>query len=226
LVHHRLPDGGLRGPVRYFEGPQFGILRPEFERLRATGRPQHDGPSRVLVSFGGADPRRNTVTVLRALIDARIPDIDVQVVIGPRFVGRDEVRELAARAPFGVTVHEDLADGIAELMARCDFGLVGAGTTILEMAALGVPALIVGQSPEEMNFGRTFERRGAARVLGVGGAVDPSSIASQVRDIATDPALRDGMSAAARAMVDGRGRLRIAALIGDALRARPVPTGT
>lgn len=207
INHHPTLTAPLSSAVDYHEGPDFAIIRREFAPRRAELRSPSASPPRILVTFGGSDPMRHTLRVL----DALAGDADrlrLTFVVGPNFPHRADVP--ARAAALGATVHENVRD-IAALMLDSDLAICGGGTTMLELATLGVPALVIPQNEPEMRFSASIAARGAVRTL-------PRDIAApalrrEVLALLGDSAALERLGAAGRATVDGQGQERIAALI-------------
>jgi spore coat polysaccharide biosynthesis predicted glycosyltransferase SpsG len=63
LLNHSNRPRPASNSVAYLEGLDYAIIRAEFDEYLVRERTVADRARRVLVSFGGADPRRNTVRV-------------------------------------------------------------------------------------------------------------------------------------------------------------------
>jgi spore coat polysaccharide biosynthesis predicted glycosyltransferase SpsG len=207
INHHPTLKTPLSPDVDYHEGPDFAIIRREFAAHRDEPRHAAAANSRVLVTFGGSDPMRHTLRVLNALAgDA--DKLQLTVVVGPNFPHRAEVHQLATRT--GAIVHENVSD-IAALMLDADLAISGGGTTMLELATLGVPALIIPQNEPETRFSASIAARGAVRTLPLD--IDPTDLRREVFALLDDPAARELLSATGHETVDGQGQARIADLI-------------
>ena len=122
-------------------GPRFSLLRREFRRAPLPRQPQLHEPRRVLVTFGGADHENLTGDVLRNIQRTVRRDLQVIVLAGAANPHVLLLREIAAGTPFLCEVRVDVPD-VAELMAWADAAITAAGSTVWELASLGVPALI------------------------------------------------------------------------------------
>ena len=92
--------------------------------------------------------------------------------------------------------------------------------TLCELAATGVPTVVLQTADNQTGNVRGFERAGAALVVR-SGANEPlaASLATALSRLAADGALRASIGARARRLVDGQGALRVAA----ALARLPIP---
>ena len=122
-------------------GPRFSLLRREFRRIPPRPQPGLHEPRRVLVTFGGADHENLTGDVLGNLQRTVRRDLHVIVLAGAANPHVPQLRELAAGMRFSCEVRVDVSN-VAELMAWADAAITAGGSTVWELASLGVPALI------------------------------------------------------------------------------------
>ncbi len=203
---------GFTGTLRV--GWEWVPLRREF-----AGRPPAVVPTRttVLVAMGGSDPARLTLRSLAAL--DRVPgDLDVVVALGGGYRDEEEVAHAAVGSRHPVRVHRDTAD-MAALMGGATVALAALGVTAYELAACGVPAVLLSLTDDHAESAGAFADAGIAVSLGVHTRVADEAIAASVASLLADGAQRAAMSARARALVDGRGAARIAAAIAAAFSA-------
>jgi spore coat polysaccharide biosynthesis protein SpsF len=193
---------------RLHTGWEWVPLRREF-----AARPPATPPTRpaVLVAMGGSDPARLTLRALAAL-DRVAGDVDVVVALGGGFHDEEEVAHAAVSSRHAVAVHRDTAD-MASVMERATVALAAMGVTAYELAACGVPAVLLSLSEDHAESARAFADAGIAVSLGVHTSVADEAIVGAVASLLVDDPRRAAMGARARALVDGRGAARIAAEI-------------
>lgn len=213
LLNHNLT---LQTPtsdqVRYYEGIQYGIIRTNFKAYIDRERSIRSQVKDVLVSFGGGDPKHNTLTVIQALSQCFPLQAAFHFVQGANFAHQEIVRQRVRHLEVETRLYQDIAN-IEELMYRCDIGLCGAGTTMMEMACLGTPMIILAQSEEEARFADAFTQHGAVKNLGLIEKASAPRVRDAIIDLAQDPTTRQRMSTAGKTLVDGQGCERIAELI-------------
>lgn len=200
-------DALLHGACEILVGPGFGLLRPEFARLRA-GLGARSRLGRILVAMGGVDAPNVTERALRALA-RRDGTFHVDVVLGSRAPHAAAVRAQAALDPrvervlFGT-------DQMAELMAEADLSIGAVGTSSWERCCLGLPCLMIILAANQREAAHRLEATGAARLLGDAG--DLSDIEVRI-DAALDALSHEGalqaMSRAAASICDGDGVARV-----------------
>jgi spore coat polysaccharide biosynthesis predicted glycosyltransferase SpsG len=212
LLNHSTRSRPVAEAVRYLEGLDYAIVRAEFDNFIVWKKKIAESGRRVLVSFGGSDPRGNTLRVLQAMKCCSRSNLLLDFTVGCNFAHADMLERAASELAVQVTFHRDTPEP-EELMYACDVAIIGAGTTLLEAAALGTPALVIAQHAAEARFSRIFEEAGAAVSLGVGGEQDAETICKSLRSLLEDSPKRRIMSQAGKKLVDGRGRQRLATII-------------
>ncbi|MEQ8586383.1 MAG: glycosyltransferase [Thalassobaculaceae bacterium] len=200
-------------------GPRFGLLRREF-RSDTTPQPAvGETVRRLLVLMGGADPKGYSRVALEATArtaESLPGDAEIILVVGAANPAADDLQHRATGLAVRVDIRRDVRD-MAALLGTVDLAISAAGSTVLEMAALGVPMIIGAQNESEVGPAAALSRRGAAVDVGPLEHVDATSLAETVTAVAGDPDRRRALSANARTLVDGFGADRVAAAIADVI---------
>jgi spore coat polysaccharide biosynthesis predicted glycosyltransferase SpsG len=181
-----------------WSGPQYAPLRSDVRRRRRRPRP---GTEKLLVTFGGSDPRGRTSPVVRLLAN-RTAFTSLVVVLGPlgSTQGWDELRALP-----GVDLRTSPAS-MAEVLAECDAAISAAGSTLWELLCIGVPTLAVRTADNQDGVYRLTT--GAQACLGAGYGSDDEGLLHLVDQLA-QPATQAELGRRGQALVDGRGADRI-----------------
>jgi spore coat polysaccharide biosynthesis predicted glycosyltransferase SpsG len=175
-------------------GPRYALLRRDVIAVaaaRESGDARHSA-RRLLVALGGHPDSELRSRVSEAL-GAR----------GLRHLTRIDLEGLSETGP---------------AMAVSDLAVSTAGSTAWELAATGVPALLIAIAPNQVPV--------AARLAAIGAVVDatsaraPDELAALISDLASSPERRSAMMEVGRTLVDGRGASRVAA----ALRGQTLTT--
>jgi spore coat polysaccharide biosynthesis predicted glycosyltransferase SpsG/L-amino acid N-acyltransferase YncA len=218
---HRLLRGVSAIPLRSEILADLRVVPERRAELEAAGQvPGENVPLRVLIVMGGTDARNMTRVVAQWWADAGIP-AETTVVSS-----RDDLE-----IP-GMKVVRP-GPGIARSFPHMDLMISGSGTTMWELAALGVPmALVEIVDNQRDNYAFALES-GIAVGLGSIAEIDPdgfgaadlppgerAAAVASLRELGRDSQRRRAMSDAGRALVDGRGGERIVAAWAEALRAR------
>jgi len=202
-------------PEGFYGGPAFAILRRHFQgRERAV----RDNPAKVLLTFGGADPQALTLKVAKALAPLSA-EIEVVSIAGPAFPHRLMFEALQRTLGRKLPLVNGVEVQIADLMLDADVVLCSGGMSVYEIAALGVPGIVLAQNAKEDRRMREFSRFGTIEYLGLGVDVDEAAVLEAVRRILADTARRAAMSAKGRALVDGYGAARAAEIVLEQVQA-------
>jgi UDP-2,4-diacetamido-2,4,6-trideoxy-beta-L-altropyranose hydrolase len=201
---HDSPESRYSGLVgamtRIFVGPQYALLRPEFDGI--APRTRESGVGRLLVFFGGADPSNEAVKLVHALraLAPRAPR--TVMVLGPINPRAGEIREAAV----GLTAIEliGVTREMARLMAESDLAAGTCGGAAWERCVLGLPALVVISADNQRDDARILHSRGAVRCLGEACETTVEDWAAAIAALQDDPPALSGMSRSAQAVMQGR----------------------
>ena len=203
-------------------GPAYFCLREEF--LSATPRPLAPEVSRVLLAFGGVDEGNLTARCLRVLGPLFLKhDISVDVVLGPGFSHHAELPEEIGRSGSRVAVHSKTRR-ISDYMRTADLAITSGGRTVLELASLGTPTIVVCQNERETTHTFASPHNGVIN-LGLRTALDDAELHDRVTEVVGDLLLRESMRERMTAMDLRQGRARVMGHIHELLTESPARTG-
>ena len=214
-----LPYAALAPHAVLLLGPSFAPLRSEIRTAMAGPRQALAQRKRLLISFGGSDPRGLTGSVLRVLPGLLPADVGIDVVCGSSTAALAEIREIVAAAAPRVTLHVDPAN-LAGLMGAAGLALSAGGGTMAELAALGVPTLVAIVADNQVPGVRAAAQAGWMETLDArdGGDAGPA-LANRAAQLWSDPDRRSALARAASGTFDGQGAQRIAAALRHAIAA-------
>lgn len=185
-------------------GPEWFPLRGEFVEIAGE---QHD-PAKVrslIITFGGSDPDDATARVIKVLAGIKAT-WDIFVLLGPGYRG-----EAAAVAADCSSIHiRSKVSDIAGFFGQADVAVSAAGGTCLELAALGVPMVLLELSEDQRLIAANIEKAGAALNLGWHSEVSDTELADSLTGLIEDTDRLREMSMAGIELVDGKGVGRIA----------------
>jgi spore coat polysaccharide biosynthesis protein SpsF len=171
--------------------------------------------TRMVISMGGSDPLDMTRLVACGLAKITIP-FGARFVIGPGFRnGPRLAREIEAMRPNFETVQ-----GVSDLgseFASADFAVIAFGVTAYELGALGVPALYLALTDDQLLSASAFERAGMGLRMGLGRILRAEDIARAAWRLIVDADQRRDMRAASLNTIDGKAGERIAQDLAEAL---------
>lgn len=200
----RNPKERFKG--KYYEGLEYAIIRDAFDKYITTKKKPSSVVEKILITFGGADMRNNTIDSLN-LLDNIGYQGEVDVIIGPFFKNKEEILENIKPRRYTCFVHENVSD-IGKYIYNADLGFIGAGTTIMEFCSVGTPSIVMPRNKREYRFAKFFEVNNAVRVLNS----DEDNL-SLIEEVINNKALREKMSENSKKLIDGKGRERIKSII-------------
>ena len=197
--------------TRLLLGTQFALLRRDFTSWRDWQRETPARVCRLLVTLGGSDPDNVTGSVITALEQLDLADLEVVVVVGGASLHHERLRA-SLRLP-GASLRRDVTD-MPELMRWADLAVTAGGSTCWEAACLGLPLCSLVIAENQLASARRLTAAGAAEVMEPDPAGwDPEKLAGVLNDLAHNSARRAQMTTAGRALVDGRGAERVADIL-------------
>lgn len=203
-------------------GTRYTLLRREFTRHRPMERETPATVRRILVTLGGGDAENITLEILRALNDAALADLRVEVVTGGLNPHLPMLQSWSKQSRLAVEFLHDVTD-MTEPMTRADLAISAAGSTAWELAFLGVPSCLVAVAANQLPVAEQLAAQGAAVNLGPAAELSLPRLAATVRRLAADAERRRELTVRGKHLVDGDGAARVVAhLCGDSLRLRPV----
>jgi spore coat polysaccharide biosynthesis protein SpsF len=205
-VPYAHPSASHSGEKRIVSGREWIPVAARFaqERLRL---PAFGERNSVLVTMGGADPNRLTLKVMSAL--ATVKGVSIKVVLGFAMKFKEEARRLGKLLGPQSEIIEN-TDHIELLMREAGLAITAVGTTIYELAALGVPTVILSNYTADRADEVALGMLGWIVPLGYHLNVSELEIERTVRTLWKDAGKRESMSSAALSTIDGNGAERIA----------------
>ncbi|TAK90627.1 MAG: UDP-2,4-diacetamido-2,4,6-trideoxy-beta-L-altropyranose hydrolase [Burkholderiaceae bacterium] len=145
-------------------GPEYVLLRPEFNQQRERLRKRDGQVRRILIFFGGSDPENLTMTALDAIQRLQRSDIAVDVVVGGSNPYRNEIEQRCRLVP-NANYHCQVLN-MAELIAEADLAIGAGGAAMWERCILGLPTLTVLFAANQEKTTISVASQGAINYLG------------------------------------------------------------
>lgn len=145
-------------------GPDHALLREEFYEAKKYLRKRDGSLHHILVFYGGSDLTDETTKAVNALIAMRLPEVDVDVIVGGSNEKREEIRELCSQYPF-LHYHCQVSN-MAEFMANADLCLGAGGTTTWERRFLKLPAIVTAIAENQFKICEDCASTGMIHYLG------------------------------------------------------------
>ncbi len=174
---------------RQFFGSDYYLIRDEF--VITEPKEFVENPKEILVLFGGTDPQNLTKKTVNALFKVDdIKDIHVTVILGMGYDKKDEIDALTKEHE-NFTVVQDVKL-MSEYMANADIAIASQGRTMLELAAMGVPSILMSQNSREATHEFGGIKNGYLN-LGAGKEVEEITITKTIDWLISCPEIRRNM---------------------------------
>jgi len=190
-------------------GTEYALLRREFRGWQGPPRTFPAAARRVLVTLGAADPQNVTAEVIAAIGRTPASEAEIVVVVGGSNPHAQVIGAGAAELP-NCRLLSDPGVEMAGLMAAADLAISAGGSTMWEMACMGVPFIPIVIADNQRQAAAAMARDGYPAIERMAMARDlPAAVAA----LAADPARRETLSRRGRELVDGRGAERVCAAL-------------
>jgi UDP-2,4-diacetamido-2,4,6-trideoxy-beta-L-altropyranose hydrolase len=215
LVHDASPGSSpslylkrIRNPSsKFLCGPSYALIADAYRDVKCA----RDSET-VLLTFGGGDDHGATLRALD-LLDAAALSGTRLILANRNNPNLPGILARAARAPEGaIEVHVDNWQP-ASLMATCGLALCAGGTTLYELACLGIPAFIISIVRNQIASAEAWEKADLGIHLGRLEELADETVAAALRARARDLLWRKTVAATCRSEVDGFGNERVAAAL-------------
>lgn len=209
LVDHNLSvdhvlkyAGRIEAGLSILGGPKYALLGPRFASAPRYAFASEVGS--IGIFMGGVDAGNHSATVLDALVSIGFAGA-VEVVTMSANPHLDALRaRISQRANTRLTL--DLPD-LADFLARHDVQIGAGGGASWERCCIGVPSLLLVVAANQETVAPQLA---AAGVVAVAHKADRAEIATALAGLLRNPDKRRDLATRARALVDGRGALRVA----------------
>lgn len=201
----------LRSDAVILAGPRYRLLQQGLTAYPRQKRRDENGFV-VLVTFGAADTGNATRSVLLALDGALSRADTVIVVLGPLNQHRRSIEQILSEISYR---HEllNVVNDMALVFERTDLAVSAAGGTAWEMAAAGVPAILIPVAKNQESSAEYLDREGAAINLNGQHALQTAELASTVKKLMQSPEKLAAMSSVGPKLCDGEGAERVCAIL-------------
>lgn len=194
--------------TKCYIGSKYVPVRRQFlNREYGVGEAVKD----VLITTGGGDLDNIAGEMLQSIYRE---GIDFHVVTGRFNPHLEELKKLE-KTQKGVHIYHDVKD-MAELMQRCDMAITAGGTTIYELAVLGIPFLCFSYA---RNQEALAEYIGTNQIAGYLGKYHQNqeevlrNLQKLFAEYCADRSLREMCYNRERTMIDGNGASRLAEIL-------------
>lgn len=224
LIDHNDPQaaqkyaGRLARQCKILAGPEFALLDPVYASAERYGFNLQ--VRSIGIFMGGTDPRGHCLIALRACREGLGFGGPIEIVCSRSSLSYQALAEECAKWP-GTRLVDGLA-ALAEFFARHDLQIGAGGGATWERCCIGVPSIACLTAPNQLATLPRLAQLGALVWAREEGGLQ-ASIAAGAEDLLRDPQGRRRLGETASRLVDGKGALRVAAVLACAAGAEFTP---
>ena len=187
-------------------GLKYNQVRKEFcnPRLIQKSIPIKD----ILITTGSADPYHMTEKILNILMGQKgFVEFQYHVVVGGGFE-KDIWSDSNIIDCKNIFLY-DKPENISGIMAKCDIAVTAGGSTLYELAACGIPAVVFAYADNQLLHIKALERCGILKYVGYYRELNQQQLIDEIKYLMTHVDIRDEIAERAKSLVDGNGCRRI-----------------
>lgn len=164
-------------------GSKYALLRSEFKTAKTITIRKN--ANRIFICFGGSDSRDFTPFAIEAL--RCIPDVRLTVVLG-EYTKCDE--HVISFDGGNVDVLKN-PSSLSSVMGRCDIAVTAVGSMVYELAALGIPSIVVLQADNQYASAGYLDRNNLMKWVGNWDSVTAEELRAETESLLYDTARRE-----------------------------------
>jgi len=173
----------------HYWGSDYYCIRDEF--LLAKPTEFKEVVEEVLVIFGGTDPHNLTKRVFDVIQTIDIKNIHYTFILGMGYKRGNELIEFSKNQDLNVDFIQDVKL-MTEHMGKADIAISSQGRTMLELASIGVPTILLAQNEREQHHEFGYLKNGFIN-LGLGSEVEDETIKQTLLWLINTPQIRKQM---------------------------------
>jgi len=192
-----------------FEGPEYVTLHPVYTIYHQRKKEIRKQANRILITFGGSDPKNLTNKVLKAL-EKSDRTLKLDIIVGFAFSYSKELKKHIKKSKHKIMYYENISpQKMAQLMFESDIGIGAGGLTQYEFSCSGLPAIVICEDvSHQYKLANWFQTKGALINLGMGRSVSEEKIYFSIINLLEDYCRRKRMSINGKKLCDGKGLQR------------------
>ncbi|MGM0843670.1 MAG: cytidylyltransferase domain-containing protein [Bacillota bacterium] len=174
----------------HYWGSSYYCIRDEF--LLAKPVEFNEEVKEVLVIFGGTDPSNMTNRLFRVIKAIENKHIHYTFIVGMGYKHTEELATAASNSDLNIEVVKDVRR-MTEFMSNADIAISSQGRTMLELASMAVPTILLAQNEREQHHEFGYLKNGFLN-LGLGNQVEDRTIKETLLWLINSPQIRKQMN--------------------------------
>ncbi|MGM0597065.1 MAG: cytidylyltransferase domain-containing protein [Myxococcota bacterium] len=173
----------------YYWGSKYYCIRDEF--LLANHYNLKKKPEEILVLFGGTDPSDLTMKLLKVVNEIKLKDTHFTFIVGMGYGNVSKLKSKVKNNKLNVEIIQDVKS-MTGYMEKSDLAISSQGRTMLELASMAVPTILLAQNKRELHHEFGYLQNGFLN-LGLGKDVNIATITETLKWLVNTPQIRKQM---------------------------------
>jgi len=197
----RLEIDRTDGCIKYLLGPRYFPLREEFKNKKRNTFSQ---VKNIVITMGGSDSNKITLQVLRALNKVKVDGLITIILGGMSEISDQDIRDCSRNIMDNILIKRDVSD-VSGIFYENGIAFTNSGLTKYELAAIGVPTIILSNTEQQSKYSDLFSLEGTSIHLGFHALVEDVEIIKAYNELVTGQKKRNYMFDAGKKLVNGEG---------------------
>lgn len=189
-------------------GTNYVLLRKEFLKYLDYEKPIKKIATNVLVTLGGSDKNNYSLKVLKAIDCIGDDSINIIVLLGSKNIHKQSILDFIDESNVNITLLQNI-DDMPNKMKWADLAFSSGGTTVWELAFMGVPVIVGGTSHIEEVLIEGLNKNNLFKTITQLDEIDELDLTEVIREVIYDENLRKVMNCDGKKFVDGFGCSRV-----------------
>ncbi|WP_010200248.1 cytidylyltransferase domain-containing protein [Bacillus sp. m3-13] len=174
----------------HYWGSSYYCIRDEF--LLAKPAEYKEEVKEILVIFGGTDPCDLTNRIFNIIKKISNKNIHYTFIVGLGYKHTEKLISEANQTDISIDIIKDVKR-MTEYMGRADIAISSQGRTMLELASMAVPTILLAQNERELHHEFGYLKNGFIN-LGLGYEVEDRTIKETLLWLINSPQIRKQMN--------------------------------
>ena len=166
---------------------------------------------KIIILQGGSDTYCFTPNIVKSFNSVPF-DVQLTVITGPSFNCWKQLNDSINSSTKKIRVLHNVKN-MPGILKNYDLAITAGGMTLLELACVGLPSLIICGERFEIETAKLLEKYGFGKNLGFGKNVSTKKLNSEISAIINDFNTRKSMKLCGQNLIDGNGVFRAKKLV-------------
>lgn len=208
LHAHNINYNFLNNYCKLLLGTNYVLLRNEFLNNLNYKKTIKEVATNILVTLGGSDKNNYSLKVLKSINNINNSSLNVIVLLGSKNTHKQDILNFIEESTVNITLLQNIKD-MPSKMQWADLAFSSGGTTVWELAFMGVPVIVGGTSHIEEVLIEGLNKNKLFKTIPQLDEIEESDLTKIISEIIYDKKLRKIMSRDGNKFVDGFGCSRV-----------------